>query len=128
MLDVTGGFPRIGSPIAKKIDGAAVNVGEQVDIAYFGPSGNLNNQVEIWHTRIVDRPADTVPRPGTVAVLGVPIPRRSFGPGGHGDSGGGLFLNGAHIGNTWNWIPRVCRVDAIAVKHKDAIWISYLNP
>jgi YD repeat-containing protein len=127
MLDGTGGFPRIGSPIAR-IDGAAANVGDQVDIAYFAPAGNVNNQVGIWHTRIVDRPADTGPFPGTVAVLGIPVPRDVLGPGGHGDSGGGLFLNGEHIGHSWNWIFSECWAGGRFIRHQDAFWLAYLNP
>lgn len=127
MLDGSAGFPRIGKPITK-IDGAAVSVGDQVDIAYFGPAGNTNTQVEIWHTSIINTPGLA---PGLVAVLGAPAPGDAFGPGGHGDSGGGLFRNGVHIGNTLNWIHMDIKnkTSGVVTGHRcDSHWRSFLNP
>ena len=123
LLDGTGAFPSIGKPISR-IDSAGANVGDQVDIAYFAPAGVGSTHVEVWHTRIVD--LSGVTPPGTVAVLGTPTPGGAFGPGASGDSGGGLFRNGEHIGNTWNWIESECREGATLVGID--VWISYLNP
>jgi hypothetical protein len=124
MLDGTAGFPVIGRPIAR-IDGAVANIGDQVDIAYFAPEGDPVNNVDIWHTRVVNRPGMPA---GTVAVLGVPAPGDAFGPGGHGDSGGGLFLNGEHIGNAWNWVAVRCWQGEAIIGHEDGYWRSFLNP
>jgi hypothetical protein len=121
---------RVGTPISKE-DSAVANVGEKVDLAYFAPVGDKTDKAAIWHTRIVERPTYTGPRPGTVAVLGAPVPGAAFGPGGHGDSGGGLFRDGVHIGNTLNWVPANIFEDTSKeniIGHKDAFWLSYLNP
>ena len=130
-LDRTEARGKLGNPIDRE-DGAVANVGDEVDIAYLAPYGDSGDHVEIWHTRVVERP-DTPP--GTVAVLGTPAPGETFGPGGEGDSGGGLFHDGVHIGNNWQWAPSVVRGDNlvtgetnIPIRHSDAYWISYLNP
>jgi hypothetical protein len=125
MLDGTSGFPRIGSPIAR-IDGANAYTGDLVDIAYFSPGGNVvNTNVDIWHTHIVARPDVSA---GAIAVLGTPAPGTAFGPGGPGDSGGGLFRHGVHIGNVKNWVREDCSENGTIIGHSDAYWISYLNP
>jgi hypothetical protein len=122
----------IGEPIGRKDGvelGTEINIGDEVDLAYLAPPGVAGgDHVEIWHTRIVDRPTLTGSRPRTVAALGVPVSGNAFGPGAEGDSGGGLFLNGEHIGNLWLWIPVICRPGGIEIGHEDAVWISYLNP
>jgi hypothetical protein len=129
-LSREGSAAMIGRPIAK-VDGAAASVGNEVDIAYYAPPGAGGNHVEIWHTRVVER--SNIPA-GIIAVLGAPAPGEAFGPGGYGDSGGGLFREGTHIGHSWQWWPDVvigensATGERIPVRHSDAHWISFLNP